>query len=196
VLSNEHFFKPSNSVSITSEPTREQDVISLFNQLIAGGVIRGIKIMSTNERFTYDGMYRAHFDEPSENHEYGAEKNPLGVGMEIIEEHKGFTSNPKILEYKFSLDGLIENIEEGSKNSNDINLVVVWKTGQDYKGNYTITSLLDEDNLADRQYHGVTHVMTNVNTGQKEMDLIVLNELIAYLKDPVGERERQIEKYE
>lgn len=50
-LTNENFFVPTKQISMTSIPTREQDVIALFNQLIAGGVIRGIKIMSTNERF-------------------------------------------------------------------------------------------------------------------------------------------------
>lgn len=195
-LRNENFFNPVNAISITSEPTREQDVISLFNQLIAGGVVRGIKIMSTNERFVYDGMYRVSFDEPDENHIYDKEKNPLGVLPEYIEEHSGFLSEPKILEYKFSLDGLIENLEDGSKNSNDISLVIVWETGEDYLGNYSITSLLNEENLSDRQYHGVTHVMTNETTGQKEMDLIVLKELISYLNDPDIELENQEAKYD
>lgn len=48
VLENPNFFDSVKKISITSMPTREQDVIALFNQLIAGGVIRGIKIMSTN----------------------------------------------------------------------------------------------------------------------------------------------------
>lgn len=195
-LINQHFFQPMNSISITSEPTREQDVISLFNQLIAGGVIRGIKIMSTNERFVYDGMFKVSFDEPSDMHIYDKEENPLGVTDEYVSEHKGFISHPKILEYKYSLDGLIENLQDGSKNSNEINLVVVWETGEDYQENYSITSLLNEDNLAERQYHGVTHLMTNLSTHQKEMDLIVLKELISYLNDPDLETKNQIEKYE
>lgn len=195
-LENDNFFKPINAISVTSEPTREQDVISLFNQLIAGGVIRGIKIMSTNERFVYDGMYRVSFDEPDENHIYDEETNPLGVLSEYVDEHSGFLSEPKILEYKFSLDGLIENLEDGSKNSNDISLVVAWETGDDYEGNYSITSLLNENNLSERQYHGVSHIMTNENTGQKEMDLIVVKELISYLNDPESELVNQEDKYE
>ena len=193
---NEHFFIPTRRVSITSIPTREQDVISLFNQLLAGGAIRGIQIMATNERFTYDGMYRITFDEPLENHIYNADSNPLGVLEEYAREVGIFRSKPKIMEYKFSLDGLIEDLEAGNKNSNDIGLVVVWETGTDYQGNYHITSLLDSDNLSERQYHGVTHVMTNMNTGQREMDLIVLAELVDFLNDPSGAVDRQRKKYE
>jgi len=74
--------------------------------------------------------------------------------------------------------------------------VVVWETGDDYEGNYHITPLLDEDNLSDRQYHGVTHAMTNLNTGQKEMDLIVLSELIDHLNDPTASILNQRKKYE
>ncbi len=60
----------------------------------------------------------------------------------IDEDELPFYSHPEILEYKYSLDGLIEDITDESKNSNDINLVIVWETGDLYKGNYHITSLL------------------------------------------------------
>lgn len=195
-LINDNFFIPMKRVAITSIPTREQDVIALFNQLVAGGVIRGIRVMSTNEKFTYDGMYRVIFEEPTDLHEYNVEKNPLGVLSEYVENHPTFTSKPKILEYKYSLDALIEDIENGDKNSNDLSLVVVWETGKDYVENYHITSLLDEDNLSDRQYHGVTHVITNINSGQKEMDLIVLSELIEHLNNPKESILKQKDKYE
>lgn len=78
VLYNDNFFLPVKRVSMTSVPTREQDVIALFNQLLAGGVIRGIKIMSTNERFTYDGLFHIIIDSPFENHIYNLNSNPLG----------------------------------------------------------------------------------------------------------------------
>jgi len=193
---SDNFFLPTKRISVTSTPTREQDVIALFNQLIAGGVVRGIRIMSTNERFTYDGMYRVVFEEPSLIHIYDSKTNPLGVLLEYVDAHPVFQSKPKILEYKYSLDALIEEFESGIKNPKDIGLIVVWETGNDYEGYYHITSLLDPDNLSERQYHGVTHVMTNLNTGQREMDLIVLKELIEYLNDPVEAVKTQRAKYE
>lgn len=199
-LFNEHFFLPLRKISITSIPTREQDVIALFNQLLAGGIIRGLRIMATNERLTYDGLYRIVIEEPDENHLFNKEKNPLGILQETLEVFKKrqlpFISRPMVLEYKYSLDGLIENIEDGSKNSNDIGLVIVWETGDNYLGSYKITSLLDADNVSSRQYHGVTHVMTNLNTDQREMDLIVLSELISYLNDPIEAQLKQKKKYD
>ena len=196
-LINDNFFLPSSKISITSKPTREQDVIALFNQLIAGGVIRGIKIMSTNERLTYDGLFRITIEEPKNHHLYDAKTNPLGIERSILDDFNlPFNTLPKVLEYKFSLDGLIEDIEGGVKNSNHIGLVVVWETGEEFKNNYKITSLLDPDNLTMREYHGVTHTITNLNNYQREMDLIVLSELIEFLNDSDRTIELQRKKYE
>ncbi|WP_395738743.1 hypothetical protein [Prosthecobacter sp.] len=195
LLQHQHFFLPTKQISITSTPTREQDVIALFNQLIAGGVIRGVKIMSTNERFTYDGMYKVVFSPPKEIHLHDSKKNPLGIDKDNLQD-EGFETKPRILEYKFSLDGLIEDLESGDKNAKDIGLVVVWETGDSYQHNYQIVSLLDPDNLSERQYHGVTHVVQNLQTNAREMDLIVLSELINFLNSSTIEIANQKKKYD
>lgn len=200
ILENENFFLPSNKISITSIPTREQDVIALFNQLIAGGVIRGIKIMSTNERFTYDGLYKVIIEKPQENHIFSNDNNPLGVERDkiqtIIEEYpEGFYSQPKVLEYKYSLDGFIEDIENGTKNSNDIGLLVAWEAGNMYKQKFYITSLLIDDNIHLRQYHGITHRLHDITTNEFVSDIILLSDLIHYLNDTQSCSKIQEDKY-
>ena len=45
IIKRKDLFLPS----MTAEPKREQDVISLFNQLLGGGVIRGIQLMATSD---------------------------------------------------------------------------------------------------------------------------------------------------
>lgn len=195
-LSSEHFFKPTERVSITSTPTREQDVIALFNQLIAGGVIRGVRMMSTNERFTYDGLFKIVFDLDEDIYVYDATINPLGVSPEIAEALHGRVTDPQVLEYKFSLDGLIEDFDSQDKNINDVNLCVCWETGNLYGERYGITSLLIPENFDQRQYHGVTHVLTDIESGAKLCDLIVLSELIISLNEPVKSAEEQRKKYD
>ncbi|WMJ77558.1 MULTISPECIES: ATP-binding protein [unclassified Sedimentibacter] len=199
-LINENFFIPLKQISITSIPTREQDVIALFNQLIAGGVIRGIRIMSTNERFTYDGLYKIVIEEPTENHIYNKITNPLGVSEENVvdildKSPHGFSSYPKVLEYKYSLDGLIEDLESGLKNSNDIGLIIAWNAGQLYKKSFYIESLLSEDNIQLRQYHGVTHRLLDISNNEIVADMILLEDLILYLNNP-NECALQQEKYD
>lgn len=195
-IKNKNFFLPSQKISMTSIPTREQDVIALFNQLLAGGVIRGIKIMSTNERFTYDGLYHIAIDPPFANHIYDGKNNPLGVKDDVIDDieqkyPEGFYSDPKVLEYKFSLDGLIEDISSGVKATKDINLVVAWEAGEMYKENFYITSLLLFDNMDSRQYHGITHRLFDITTNEVVCDIILLKDLIQYLNDPQKSQEEQ-----
>ncbi|WP_374550278.1 hypothetical protein [Sphingobium yanoikuyae] len=196
VLNSEHFFKPTERVSITSAPTREQDVIALFNQLIAGGVIRGITVMSTNERFTYDGLFKVSFDLPSDLYSYDALSNPLGVPSEVASQLQGKITDPRVLEYKFSLDGLVEDFENQDKNINDVDLCVMWETGDLYRERYGITSLLIPENADQRQYHGVTHILNDLETGARHCELIVLKELIQSLNDPEGTADVQRDKYE
>ncbi|WP_338576511.1 hypothetical protein V8J38_14055 [Brevundimonas olei] len=196
VLASEHFFKPTERVSITSAPTREQDVIALFNQLIAGGVIRGLSIMSTNERFTYDSLYRIAFDLDTSLYVHDAVTNPLGVPQGTAEVLSGKVTEPRILEYKFSLDGFIEDIDTHDKNIKDVDLCIVWETGSGYKERYGITSLLVPENVDQRQYHGVTHTLTDLESGARLCDLIVLEELISTLNDPSSQEDAQRSKYE
>lgn len=195
-LKSKHFFKPTERVSITSTPTREQDVIALFHQLVAGGVIRGVSVMSTNERFTYDGLFRVGFDLDSSLYIFHTDTNPLGVAPDIAKALAGKVTDPKILEYKFSLDGLVEDLDSLDKNIKDIDLCIVWETGGLYKERYGIGSLLLPENSSQREYHGITHVLTDIESGGKHCDLIVLSELLDHLNDPAATAERQREKYE
>lgn len=198
LINNPNFFLPTARIGITSVPTREQDVIALFNQLIAGGVIRGIKIMSTNERLTYDGMYRISFESARSIYEYHANTNPLGVRMDEDSWAKvdALLTAPKVMEYKFGLDGLIEDIDNNDKSDKDIGLVIVWRTGDMYKQKYGMTSLLIDENIDQRPFHGATHVLTDVDSNARVMDVIVLEELVQLLNDPVATAEAQRKKYE
>jgi hypothetical protein len=195
-LSSKHFFIPTERVSITSTPTREQDVIALFHQLVAGGVIRGLNVMSTNERFTYDGLFKIAFDLDKSLYVYNADSNPLGVTEEVADALAGKVTDPRILEYKFQLDGLIEDLDGQDKFLKDMDLCIVWNTGDLYQERYGITSLLIPENADQRQYHGVTHVLSDIETGSRHCELIVLSELIAFLNDPKGQADFQRKKYE
>lgn len=195
-LKSKHFFHPTERVSMTSVPTREQDVIALFHQLLAGGVVRGLNMMSTNERFTYDGLFKIAFDLAPELYIYDAETNPLGVSPSTAKALAGKVTKPRVLEYKFSLDGLVEDFDTQDKNIKDVDLCIAWVTGDLYKGRYGIVSLLLPENADQRQYHGVTHRLQDMDTGALFGDLIILSELVSYLNDPDGTAKAQREKYE
>ncbi len=199
-LRNENFFNPLNEISITAEPSREQDVIALFNQLIAGGVIRGIRIVGTNEQMTYDGAMRVCVGPKYDDHEYDAFKNPLGVSPSFRAEYEeafpaGFVSNDlMILEYKYSVNGLIADLHTGDKKASDINLIIAWDLGDAYESIFRVQSLLIDDGRGERDYHGITHKFYDEN-GTHVMDAIILSDLISFLNNPEAEITRQEELY-
>lgn len=188
---NPNFFKPTNEISISSEPQTEQDVIVLFSQLLAGGVIRGIKLLSTSQFMQYDGLYKFIVQEPQENHIFDPNKNPLGLLLENFRPLAN--SKPRVLEYKYNLDALIHEFENGEKQERDVTLLIAWMTGEEWRRNYEVTSLLDLDNLHHRQFHGITHVF-HTSTGT-QFDAIILSELILYLNDIQSVQGLQKSKY-
>jgi hypothetical protein len=200
LLKNTNFFVPVNEISISAEPSREQDVIALFNQLIAGGVVRGIRVVGTNEMSTYDGAYRVRIGPEFEHHIYNQDTNPLGITDELAadfeEDHpEGFISEKlRVLEYKYSLDGLISDLTTGDKQAADIDLVVAWEAGLDYLQLFSLSSMLIDEGYSDRGYHGVTHTLSDEH-GSHVMDVILLRDLISFLNDPSSEAELQ-KKYE
>lgn len=181
VISNKNFFAPVNEISITSMPQSEQDVIVLFNQLVAGGVIRGIKLLATNQVKQYDGIFKFWVKGPLTNHVFDKEFNPLGV--EELHHASEHVSAPKVLEYKFNLDALMFEFESGEKSEKEIHLAVVWELGTEWKKRYEAVSLLDLDNIHQRDFHGLTHVL---ESGTTRFYLIALKELVEYLNDVDG----------
>lgn len=201
LLKNDNFFKPIHEISVTAEPSREQDVIALFNQLVAGGVVRGVKVVGTNELMTYDGAFRVVCGPEFANHEYDPTYNPLGIGPTQRVEFEssfpnGFLSTElKILEYKYSVDGFISDVTTGDKKIADVDLLIAWEFGSEHEQFFSVQSLLLPEGESHRQYHGVTHLLFDEH-GNHAMDAIILKDLVAYLNDCSGETARQAELYE
>lgn len=192
-IRREDLFLPLREPSITSTPLNEQDVVSLFNQFLAGGVIRGIKIMATNTHTKYDGIYKFYIKKPIENHIFDKEKNPLGVEPNKFSDE--FISAPMILEYKYNFDALLEEFEKELKSERDIKLVVSWTIGDEWKKRYSITPLLHLDNYQHRPFHGATHIFRNILTNDVVFYGIILSELVDYINDVDHVQEYQKNKY-
>ncbi|WP_159281475.1 ATP-binding protein [Rahnella variigena] len=191
ILNNEIFFLPTKKISIGSIPQSEQDVIVLFNQLIAGGVIRGIRLMSTSQSSQYDGVFRFCAENPLEHLYFDKNTNPLGVYSEQL--LNTYKSHPKILEYKFSLDGLIREFESGVKHEVDVELAIFWDMGIEYIKKYNVISLLDFENIHHRQHHGITHILSSATNSH--IYVICLKELFELLNDAKLAQLTQKNKY-
>lgn len=190
ILRNEKFFLPTRKISVMCIPQSEQDVIVLFNQLVAGGVVRGLKLLATSQSSQYDGVFRFSADNPLMDYEYDKESNPLGVFGEQLT--KPYTTQPKVLEYKFCLDGLIREFEGGDKHENDVDLAIFWEMGKEFNREYTVVSYIDEDQTHHRPHHGLTHRLSSANS---HIEVICLKELFMLLNDPDGAQLHQVAEY-
>ncbi len=102
------------------------------------------------------------------------------TAMHFTKEH---SSAPKVLEYKYSIDGLIAEFENGEKKEKDIHLAIAWELGTAWKKNYDATSLLDVDQIHRRDFHGLTHIL---QSSTSSFQVIALKELVDYLNDVDG----------
>jgi hypothetical protein len=193
-LSHPEFFVPINRIAITAAPQSEQDVIVLFNQLLAGGVIRGIRVLATSQHEQYDGVFRYVVEEPIAHHEFDEALNPLGV--EVGKYQSPYRSRPYVLEYKFSVDGLVHEFESGDKHEGNVNLVVAWRMDQEWRQRYEVTSLLDLRHLSAREFHGQTHVFRDSASGDIRFYGVILSELIDYLNNVHGVQAAQATTYD
>ena len=191
-ISREDAFLPTKQISLTATPVVEQDVVALFNQLLAGGIIRGIRLMAASQYKQYDGLWKAQAIAPLENYVFDKLKNPLGLQKVGAAE---YISAPYVLEYKFNFDGLIEEIEQGVKDEAAINLVVCWEMGEKWKKLYEVTSLLNYPNMHHRDIHGITHIVKDSSTGAPRFWVVVISELLGYINDPDGCQVDQRAKY-
>lgn len=191
MISGKGLFMPTEEVPIKSTPLVEQDVVALFNQLLAAGVIRGIKILATSQHKSYDGVYLIEMVKPYERFIYDKDTNPLGILGEQFA--KGdIISAPLILEYKYSVDALMHEFENEEKYPGHINLIIAWEMGSEWQKRYEITALLDLDNIHHRNFHGVTHELRQSGAGAHAFHAIILSELVDYLCKP----ENEVQEYQ
>ncbi|HEX9989834.1 MAG TPA: ATP-binding protein [Chloroflexia bacterium] len=191
VITGRGLFLPTEELAIRSTPLVEQDVVALFNQMLSSGIIRGIQLLASSQYKQYDGLYRIKLKPPFSNYTRNAE-NPLGVEAIISEP---LTSAVKVLEYKYNVDGLIEEFQTGEKSPNDVSLVVAWEMGSKWQGLFDVLSYLDEGNAHHRQFHGATHSFSHSASHTHAFEAIILKDLVEYLSDPIATSKYQHEIY-
>ena len=189
VIQGKGLFMPTEQLPIRSEPLVEQDVVALFNQMLSSGLIRGVQLIASSQYNQYDGLYRVKMDPPFEKF-VRSDANPLGIDESHFGQ-EGMQTKVKVLEYKFTLNGLIEELQAGVKDINDIGLVVAWELGDKWREMFDVTPLLDDDTTHHRQIHGTTHSFTHSVSGTHAFEAIILRDLVGYLADPAAEMVRQ-----
>lgn len=181
-----------DNFSYISLPKEEQDVIAIFNQLIGAGVIKGIDIFSTEYNEKYDSLYELNYS--NESYLYSIPSNQLGIRNDI---DLPYSSAPKVLEYKYDLDSLIEDFDKEIKFCEHVDLVVCWKASGKYSNKLMLKSLLLEDEGNVRINYGSTHNAFYLGQQQSPVfEVVILEDLCNYISDPDKEISHQKNVYQ
>lgn len=181
------FRSGDRKLSMISEPQSEQDVIALFHELLGMGVLQGLGIYATSESEKYDCIF--HTDATSRDHLF-SDENPLGVSERALDSGQ---SPPWVLEYKYESDSLIGDFDKELKQVGDIRLLVCWNIGSKTKAEFSLRPYLCGDEGATRQIFGATHAA--YQDRELRFDIIALQDLLNYLRDPEGESVKQRQMY-
>ena len=181
-----------HTIAHVSKPRQEQDAIALFHELIGTGTLRGFRFFGTSQSDRYDSVFFMNYLE-KDNVLFDAKVNRLGINRDFV---LPYTTEPKILEYKFEFDSLVSDFEKDSKFAKHVDFVVCWSAGSGFKEHFYLQSLLVGDEGSSRQIFGATHqVFKTGGQEQPAFELLILEDLIAWLQDPMGEEARQKTRY-
>ncbi len=179
-----------NEICVISQPQQEQDVISLYHELVGIRLLRGYRFYATSQSDRYDCLF--HYEYDSKEFLFDKENNSLGVTHKL---NIPQTSEPKILEYKYDFDSLISDFDKEIKYEKHIDLVVCWTLSNQYKEKYFMNSLLVGDEGSNRQFFGATHQAYTTGSEQATFEVMVLQDLINFMHSPKEEQARQKAKY-
>lgn len=182
------FYPGGEKLALLSKPQQEQDVISLFHELIGRGVLRGYEFYATSQHDRYDSLFQLNYDEEDKS-KFSKHSNLLGVDPSL-----GFPylSEPRVLEFKYDLDALVRDFSNELKFPGHINLVVCWRAEKQWRERYYLNSLLVGDEGSGRLSFGATHqAFPDSGGSQPDFEVIILEDLLNFLTDPEGEAARQ-----
>lgn len=173
-------------LAMISQPQKEQDVIALFHQLLGCGLLKGYNVFATSQSETYDSLYELEYtDEPA--FRYDRQARPLAVAHKYL----GHVTEPRVLEYKFEFDSLMDDIEKEEKSAQQIDLVVCWSCSPRYRDKFYFRSLLVADEGSERVHFGATHQAFADSASEMSFEVLVLKDLIGFLTDRSEEEARQ-----
>lgn len=167
-------------LALVSKPREEQDVIALFHQLVGMQVIRGLRFFSTGYNTRYDSLYTYKYDR---SHIFQKQKCFWGVDPNIVPSESGAL----VLEYKYSYDSLVRDIEKDEKNPKEIGLLVCWELGSEARKMFDLNSYIVGQEGGTRETFGATHAAF-MGTGRttKIFEIICLQDFVEYFQEPAS----------
>jgi hypothetical protein len=158
-------------------PLEEQEIISLFVELVATNIIKGYFLKVISGYQVYDGLYEYHLEQKEEV-EY-SENNRLGIHRNIFNANGGSLKKEILLEFKKDLDLIYRDINTNKKDISQIDVLVCWDVKFENKGKIQKEKgdILMEKDVTNNVFYGVTHQLI-VAGRQQSLPIIELKKVL------------------
>jgi hypothetical protein len=161
-------------------------------RLVGMGLLKGFRFFATSQSERYDSLFYMDYGQNSGGL-FDKDTNRLGITREY---GLPYTTEPQVLEYKYSFNSLVSDFDKEEKFARQINFVVCWELGKQYKEKFYLQRLLVGDERSSREIFGSTHQAFAVGSqSQPSFAVLILDDLLSWLHYPSGEEARQSRQY-
>lgn len=164
-----------DDIQFKNEPEEEQDLVALFHELIAGGVIPYYACEAASSYSVYDAIF-----------EYEVPLDRIGRQYRMQESDDPLTEHV-VLEYKLNGEDLIDDISRHQKFYYMMDLLVCWDI--DEEACHDAGATLIDKSPESTKYWGTTHELVlepmhfdHLGSG-RQLNIIVLKQLLSELED-------------
>ena len=163
-------------------PLEEQEVISLFIELIVIGGLKGYEPKILSGYQVYDGLFDYNLEQEYET-EY-SNSNQLGIRKNVFDSNGGLLSKEILIEFKKRLNDIYRDIDANKKDLSHIDILVCWDAEFDKRTEVLSKKgdVLKEKDVTTNVYYGVTHYLIGAGR-QQPLPIIELKQI---LKEVIG----------
>lgn len=167
-------------------PLEEQEVISLFVELVAKGVLKGYYLKVLSGYQVYDGLYEYSLEQ-AEEVEYSG-KNQLGISKNIFNSKGGSLKKEILIEFKKDFIEIYRDINTNKKDISHIDILVCWNIDFDNKEKLQKGKgdVLMEKDVTTNVFYGATHQLIG-SARQQALPIIELKKILEITFNYQGE---------
>ncbi len=158
-------------------PLEEQEVISLFVELVATQILKGYYLKVLSGYQVYDGLYDYDLEQ-TEKVEY-SENNKLGIQRNIFNANGGRLRKEILIEFKKDLKSIYNDINTNKKDISHIDVLVCWNVEVENKEKLLKEKgdVLAEKGVTTNVFYGSTHQLIGAGR-QKALPIIELKKVL------------------
>lgn len=176
-LKNEKKYSHEHLINNYLPPFEEQEVISLFVELLSKGLIKGYTINVLSGYQVYDGLFSYELKFSSDL--VYSDNNALGISKSVFDCNGGYLKKDILVEFKTNRHKLYSDLDKNKKDISHIDLLVCWDVEHDSKVELQKNKgdILKTKDITTNVFYGVTHYLIG-GTRQQPLPIIELKTVL------------------